>query len=161
MRYAGDSEGLTLLEIVIAVFLIAAAVAVSIPALTRGRASLNLHTAGRDVIAVMRYAREKAVTGMEEVRVVLEREKGTISLVSETGEGDRSTSLPRHVSFERFTFGREEVRQGPLLIRFLANGSAESAEILLRADNGAALIIVTDSITGVARAWRPGEERTR
>ena len=154
MKSARRCEGLTLLELVIAVFIISAAVGVSIPALTRGRSSLSLRAAGRDLVSVMRYAREKAVTNLEEVHLVLDRESHTVSFWSEGGEGKRNLALPRQVRFESFARSGEPIVEGPLIIRFLPNGSAEAAEVLLRADNGAALGVATDPITGGARVVR-------
>jgi hypothetical protein len=38
-----------------------------------------------------------------------------------------------------------------LVVRFLPNGSSDSAEVLLKSDKGSFLRIITDPITGGAR----------
>ena len=72
-------------------------------------------------------------------------------LTDELGDGARSFSLPRDVKIYRLALAGVEIAQGPLVIRFLPNGSCEDAEILLRSDTGAVLRVVTDPMTGGAR----------
>src|SRR5262245_38114851 len=76
----GPSQGFTLLELILAMLLMGLAVAVSYPTLSRGSASLELRAAGRDVLNIFRYAREKAITEGAGSRVVVERESGRITL---------------------------------------------------------------------------------
>jgi hypothetical protein len=41
--------------------------------------------------------------------------------------------------------------EGPLVVRFLPNGSAGNAEVVLISDRGSVVRVVTDPITGGAR----------
>ncbi len=150
MKRDGD-RGFTLLELLMAVLVLALVLAVSYPSLSRGSSSIRLRTTGRDVLNTLRYAREKAVTEQTGMRVTIDREKQTLILTDDLGDGRRSYALPADVKIHRISLGSEEVLEGPAAIRFLPNGSSERVELLLRSDGGSMLRIVSDPITGGAR----------
>ncbi len=152
-----EIRGFTLLEVALAVTIIAIVLGVSYPAISRGSAAFRLRATGRDIVNTMRYAREKAVTEQVEMRVVVDRENQRILLTDELGEGARAFPLPKEVRVERLVLSGEVIRQGPLVIRFLPNGSAESAEVQIVSDKGSQLKVVTDAITGGARVMLPSE----
>jgi general secretion pathway protein H len=133
------------------IVVIALAIAISFPALTRGTAALHLRAAGRDVLNVLRYAREKAITEQREIRFVAKEQGREVILTDELGEGGSSHALPRDVVVESVFAGSQEIREGPLVIRFLPNGSSTPATIVLKSDAGGYLRIITDPITGGAR----------
>ncbi len=144
-------EGFTLLELVVAVLLIALAVAVSYPSLTRGSAALQLRANGRDVLNILRYAREKAITEQKEMQVTCDPTTHRIVMSDVAGEDARARDLPEGVKLTRLVLAGEEIREGPLVIRFLPNGSSQNAELTLTSKTGASLRIVTDPVTGGAR----------
>jgi general secretion pathway protein H len=146
----GD-QGFSLLEIIIVIVVMALAMAIAYPSLSRGTASLHLRSAARHVLNTMRYAREKAITEQSELRIVAEREGQKITLTDAYGEGSRTYVLPSEIRMERLALAGQEILEGPLVVRFLPNGSAEHAEILLRSEKGGILRVVTDPITGGAR----------
>jgi prepilin-type N-terminal cleavage/methylation domain-containing protein len=145
------NQGFTLLELVIVVFVMALVLAVSYPSLSRGSAAFRLRATGRDVLNVFRYAREKAVTEQTGMQVRVDREKQELVLSDDLGDGARSYQLPHDVRIERIAQMGTEVREGPLVVRFLPNGSAEDAEVLLQSSTGSYCRIITDPITGGAR----------
>lgn len=149
-RPAHLSGGFTLLELILVLLVIGLGVAVSVPSLSRGRAALHLRAAGRDVYNVLRYARELAITEQREVRFVAAKQIRQVMITDELGEGARTYALPGDVDIHRLFLGAEEILEGPLVVRFLPNGSSEPATIILRSDRGAVLRIVTDPITGAA-----------
>jgi hypothetical protein len=73
-----------------------------------------------------------------------------VVLTDELGEGGRSHALPRDIIVDSILAGSEEINEGPLVIRFLPNGSSTPATIVLKSDAGGYLRIVTDPITGGA-----------
>ncbi len=148
------AEGFSLLELVLVVLVMGLAVAISYPSLSRGSATLRLRAAGRDVFNVLRYAREKAITEQSELRIIAEKEARQVFLTDELGEGGKSYALPSDVRIERLLLGTEEVRDGPIVIRFLPNGSSTPATIVLKSDAGGTLRIITEPITGAARILR-------
>lgn len=150
MKRNGD-QGFTLLELLIVVLVIVLALAVSFPALSRGTSAVHLRTTARDILNTFRYAREKAVTEQTGMRVAISMEKQELILTDDLGDGGRSYVLPKDVRIQRMALGGQEAMEGPLLVRFLPNGSAESVEILLESKTGSRLRVLTDPITGGAR----------
>ena len=154
------SAGFTLLELIMVIVVIALGIAISFPALSRGTSALHLRSAGRDVLNVLRYAREKAITEQREMHLVVEKQGRQVVLTDELGEGGRSHALPRDIIVDSILAGSEEINEGPLVIRFLPNGSSTPATIVLKSDAGGYLRIVTDPITGGARLLS-GQEGAR
>jgi len=140
------------------VLVIALALAVSYPSLSRGSASIHLRTAARDVLNVFRYAREKAVTEQTGMRVVVNRETQELVMSDDLGDGTRSYRMPGDVKIQRIALAGVEIMEGPLVVRFLPNGSSENAEVLLTSQSGSSLRIITDPITGGARIERGSGE---
>jgi prepilin-type N-terminal cleavage/methylation domain-containing protein len=153
------NDGFTLLELVIVVLIIALVMTVAYPSLSRGAASIHLRATGRDVLSTFRYAREKAVTEQIGMKVTVDLENQKLTLADFIGDGSRSYAMPRDVKIKRMALGGSEVTKGTMSVRFLPNGSSESAEILLRSDYGSSLRIISDPITGGARIETgPGED---
>jgi general secretion pathway protein H len=145
------NQGFTLLEILIVVLLLSLALAVTYPSISRGSTALHLRATGRDILNTFRYAREKAVTEQTGMLVAVDKEKQELILSNDLGQGSRMYRLPDDVKIQRIALGGTEVLEGPMAVRFLPNGSADGAEVLLKSDKDSFLRIVTDPITGGAR----------
>jgi prepilin-type N-terminal cleavage/methylation domain-containing protein len=145
------NHGFTLLELLIVVFLVATVLAVSIPSLSRGSGTIHLNTTGRDILNIFRYAREKAVTEQIGMRVTANRERQRLVVADDLGDGGRSYLMPQDVKIERIALGGKEVLDRSMVIRFLPNGSSDTAEILLKSDSGSSLRIISDPLAGGAR----------
>jgi general secretion pathway protein H len=143
--------GFTLLEILIIVIVMALALAIAYPSLSRGTTALHLRATGRDILNTFRYAREKAVTEQTGMKVRVDREKQALFLTDDLDNGNRAYFPPDDVKIERIAQNGAELVNGPLVIRFLPNGSSEDAEILLKSNTGAYLRIISDQVTGGAR----------
>jgi len=52
------------------------------------------------------------------------------------------------VQISRIALAGNEIVNNPMTVRFLANGSTDNAEVLLRADTGLQLRIISDPMTG-------------
>ncbi len=154
-------QGFTLLELLIVVLVIMLVLAVSYPSLSRGSASIRLRTTGRDVLNTFRYAREKAVTEQIGMKITVDREKQSLVLSNFLGDGNRSYIMPEDVKIHRVALGDAEVPEGPVIVRFLPNGSADPIEVLLKSDAGSFLRIISDPITGGARIERGAGENFR
>jgi general secretion pathway protein H len=143
-------QGFTLLELLIVVVLLAVALSLSYPSLSRGSTALHLRATGRDILSIFRYAREKAVTEQAGMVLTVDKEKQTLVLSDSYREGSRKYSLPEDVKIQSIALGEAEVLEGSLVVRFLPNGSSDIAEIVLKSDTGSLLRIVSDPITGGA-----------
>jgi len=157
VNHRSRDRGFTLLELMIVVLVMALVLAVAYPSLSRGTAAIHMRATARDILNVFRYAREKAVTEQTGMQVAVLRDKQELVLSDDLGDGSQSYALPHDVKIQRLALAGTEVVDGPLIVRFLPNGSAESAEVLLKSDNGSELRIVTDPITGGARV-QSGED---
>ena len=146
-----QDQGFTLLELLIVVVLLALVISLSYPSLSRGSTALHLRATGRDILSTFRYAKEKAVTEQTAMMLTIDREKQMLVLSDSFGEGSRKYTLPKDVKIQRMALGGTEIAQGPLVVRFLPNGSSDIAGILLRSDTGSHLRIISDPITGGAR----------
>ena len=140
-----------MLELMIVVLVIALVLAVCYPSLSRGSTAIRLRATARDILSTFRYAREKAVTEQTGMRVAVDREKQELVLTDDFGDGARRYKLPETVRIYRIMLAGNEVMEGPLVVRFLPNGSAENAEIWLKSVSGSYLRVITDPITGGAR----------
>lgn len=146
-----ESRGFTLLELVLVLLIMGLALALSYPNLSRGTASFHLRAVGRDVMNTLRFARERAITQQTDMLVVVDREKQQVTLSDALGGGPRAFSLPDDVRIQRLFLGGKEIPEGPLRIRFISNGSSETAEIVLESKTGSVLRVVTDPLTGGAK----------
>jgi general secretion pathway protein H len=157
MKKAQDS-GFTLLELIVVVLVIALTLGVAYPSLTRGSASLHLRSCSRDVLNTFRHAREKAITEQTGMIVTVDRavvvdNKTEQMLILSNSVGDviGTYTMPKDVHISRIALAGTEIVDGPMDVRFLANGSADEAEVLLRSDYGSQLKVVSDSTTGGGR----------
>src|SRR5262245_40169688 len=161
MKRFADLNGFTLIELMIVVLIIALVLSVSYPVLSRGSASLEMRSGSRDVLNSIRYAREQAITQATGARIVVERQSATLTLTDPYGEHPHTYRLPRSVQFGRLVVGGAAVDHGPMVVRFLSNGSSDAAEISLVSTNGSERRIVTDPLTGGARILDPREKDLR
>jgi prepilin-type N-terminal cleavage/methylation domain-containing protein len=153
----GD-KGFSLLELVMVLLIISLAVGLSYPSLKRGTTAFHLRATGRDVLNRLRYAREKAITEQKEMTVTIDRNNQTVAMSDASGEDRKIMTLPEDVKVVEMRSVGQEITDGPLVTRFLPNGSAEDAEIVLKADNGGEIRVIVDPITGGSRIQLPQEK---
>jgi prepilin-type N-terminal cleavage/methylation domain-containing protein len=144
-------RGFTLLELLIVILVIVLVLAVSYPSLSRGSSSVHLHTTGRDILNIFRYARERAVTEQVGMKVTADREKQRLVVADDLGDGGRFYLMPQDVKIERLALGGKEVADASMVVRFLPNGSSDTGEVLLKSEAGSFLRIISDPLTGGAR----------
>ncbi len=143
--------GFSLIELIMVILLISLALGVSYPALSRGTAAFHLRATGRDILNTLRYAREKAITEQTTMKVTVDPAAQKVILSDEVGNGSRVYNLPLDVRIQQVSLAGQELRDLPLVIRFMTNGSCEDAEIQLVSNKGGTIKIVTDPIIGGAR----------
>ncbi len=157
MKRPGNG-GFTLLELLVVVLIAATVLAVTYPALSRGSSSVHLRATGRDVLNIFRYARERAVTEQVGMRVTADRERQRLVVADDLGDGGRFYLLPQDVRIHRLVLGGRETAEESAVIRFLPNGSSDTAEVLLRSDSGSFLRVISDPLAGGARIEQgPGD----
>jgi general secretion pathway protein H len=161
MRSSRDG-GFTILELILVLVIITLVMAVAYPSLSRGSTALRLRAAGRDIMNTFRYAREKAVTEQMGMKVAVDKEKQKLILSDYLGDGARTYDMPKDVRIQRIALGGNEIAVDVgMIVRFLPNGSCDSAEVLLQNERGAWLRVVTDPMTGGARIELGSVENAR
>jgi prepilin-type N-terminal cleavage/methylation domain-containing protein len=145
------NSGFTLLEVIIVVLVMALVLAVTYPSFSRGSTSLHLRSSSRDILNAFRCARDKAVTEQTGMIVIVDKGKQMLILSDNLGGRVRTYSMPKDVQISRVALAGNEVTNGPMIVRFLTNGSTDDAEVLLTADTGKQLKVVTDPLTGGGR----------
>ena len=144
-------HGFTLLELLMVVVILALVLSLSYPSLSRGSTALHLRATGRDILSTFRYAREKAVTEQTGMMLRVDRDKQVLVLSDIFGDQSRQYTLSEDVRIQRVALGGTEILEGPLVVRFLPNGSTDGAEVLLQSNTGSLMRIISDPITGGAR----------
>jgi hypothetical protein len=85
------------------------------------------------------------------MKLIVDREKQTLLVSDQLGDGSRVYHLPDDVKIHRIVSAGGEVQEGPLIVRFRPNGSSDNAEIVLQSNTGSLISIISDPITGGAR----------
>jgi prepilin-type N-terminal cleavage/methylation domain-containing protein len=152
-----QDSGFTLLEMIVVVLVLVLAISVTYPSLMRGSSSLGLRACGRDVLNTFRLAKEQAITEQTSMIVTVDREHETLTLSNSLGDGLRTYTMPSNVQIYRMALAGNEVSDNAMSVRFLANGSADEAEVDLKADSGLQIIVITDPMTGGGRIVQPGD----
>ena len=165
-----NKKGFTLLEMLVVLVLISLVTALVAPRLTSPLGNLQLKTAVKKIAGSLRYARSLAAS--EKVNRVcdfdFENQKVTISSESEPGAGDDSGSpevgrgityvLPEGVHLKKAYAGDVAVGNGIFQVVFFANGSSSGGDIVLSSDNGRAMLIHIDFITGMVEIAKSSSE---
>lgn len=139
------------MELLLVMLLLALVAAVSYTSLLRGSSSLHLRTSSRDVLNTFRYARERAVSEQTGMIVTVDVDNQALTLSNNLGDDPKTLALPSDVKINRIALSGEEVTDSSMTVRFLPNGSADEAEVLLQSESGLQLDIITDPLTGGAR----------
>jgi len=151
-RQSSGENGFTLLELIIVLVIMALVLGIGYPSMSRGTSILNLQTAGRDVLNVFRFARERAVSEQTSMLLIIDRGEGKIALANILGEPVRAYTLPSGVNIQRMERAGIEVHDKIMSVRFAPNGNLENVRIRLVSGNGSRRMqIVSDPLGGGAR----------
>ncbi len=150
-----------MIELLVVLVLISLITALTAPRLAGPLGNLQLKTAAKKIAASLRYARSLAA-GEKINRVCVfdfENQKLTINADAEPGAGEaadvpkevRGTTyvLPKGVSLKQSVAGDTVVDSGLFQVVFFANGGSSGGDIVISGDNGRALLIHIDFITGM------------
>ncbi len=150
---ARSNQGFSLLELMVILMVVALAVGIVMPSFSRGLRTLELQTAGRDLITHMRHARSQAIARQKVFRIVLVQEEDegvpdSYIFADEFEQEIKKVFLPEGVSVET------EEQEFPVRISFYANGRSSGALFTLRRETGRPMRIRVDPITGFPRVLK-------
>lgn len=140
--------GFTIIEMLIVLTIIGLAMAVT-PAILAGLDNNRLRASALDLVALMREARGEATQAEAATEMRLDLDRRTFSFST----GKAVEPLPAVIDSVEVTPADLVNRDGIARIRFLADGSATPARIVLRRGDLSSTIVV-NGLTG--RVWRDG-----
>jgi general secretion pathway protein H len=136
-----DARGVTLLELVVVLAVLATVTALAIPSIRRGSEGLQLRAGARRMASLLREARQQAVTHRRPTRVALEEShRGATLAWDGAAEPLRRVELP-----ERF---RVSAADGGETLTFSPRGLVRNARWIVEAPGGRQLVIEVHGVTG-------------
>jgi general secretion pathway protein H len=121
------SRGVTLLELLIVLSIMAIVAAIAMPMFSGGVSTGELKGAARQVAAGLRLARSEALATRKETRVVIDLERRTFRAEPEL----REHALPREIELKLFTAQSDLVSDRLGAIRFFPDGGSNGGRVTL------------------------------
>ena len=121
------SRGVTLLELLIVLSIMAVVAAMVVPMFGSGVSTSELKGAARQVAAGLRLARSEALATRRETSVVLDLERRTFQIE----RAPREQALPREIEFKLFTAQSDLVNEKVGAIRFFPDGGSNGGRVTL------------------------------
>ena len=123
------AAGVTLLELLIVLMIIAFVTAIVVPTLGGGVSTADLKSATREVASGLRYARDQAIAKRTESLLVIDLDARTFSLPPDA----HLNKLPEKLDLKLFTAQRDLVSEKVGAIRFFPDGGSNGGRITLAA----------------------------
>jgi general secretion pathway protein H len=144
---AAVAPGFTLIELVLVLFLIALAAAVTGPVIGRTTEGMRMRAEVAGFSATLRHAREQAVATQRPHRVEVSPADHRLSVIADEDDVRLTRSLPPQLTIEA---------SSPLapVVRFAPHGVSNGGDFPLRSGTTAFLVSV-DPLTGRVRVSRP------
>jgi general secretion pathway protein H len=121
------ARGVTLLELLIVLSIMAVMAALVMPIFGSGVSTAELKGAAREVAAGLRLARSEALATRKETRVVLDLEQRSFAVERDA----RSHTLPRQIELKLFTAQSDLVSDKVGAIRFFPDGGSNGGRVTL------------------------------
>lgn len=161
------SAGVTLLEMLVVVSLIALMVGITFPSITAGMDSLRLRSAASEVVSMFNSALTRADRLQDAVELNISPQRRSIASRAIRTNVTRQIDLPQgihiaHVYPEDLRWAVDD--SGALVDRLFIvypNGAVPRIVIDLANDRGAHRIVMLDPITGVARERTTADPETQ
>ena len=141
------SEGFTLVELIVVLAILAGLAALVAPSFSRTVASARVRTAASDVRSTFARARALAVASARERSAVFDLSRGEFGV-----DNEAARLLPDTIRIEAVLPGGDRQDRGNVRFRFFPDGGGEAAEISVTAQDGGALRVTVDPLTGLAEA---------
>ncbi len=159
-----SSEGFTLLEILVVLFLLAGVVVVVLPRIIF---SESLDSTGRKFIGALHTLQGLAATGQKPIKLYLDIDRGTYWAKVIDGKEEKppldanwkaTRTLPDSIRFTEVAIGQDKREFGLGEISFFPNGRIDPVTVHFKDQSNNLLALSVDSLTG---AIRTSDERTR
>jgi general secretion pathway protein H len=141
VRRPHGASGLTLLELVVVLAVLATITALALPSIRRGSQNLQLRAGAGRVASLLREARLQAVTHRRATRVALESShRGAALAWDGSNETLRRVELPERFRLATVTGGES--------LTFSPRGLGRDAQWLVEGPSGRKLVVEVHGITG-------------
>ena len=141
------SKGFTLVELIVVLMILAAVAALVTPSFSRTVESARLRSAASDVRATLARGRALAVAAARERTVAFDLSRGEFGV-----DNEAVRRLPETIRLGAALPGEERRERGSVRVRFFPDGSGEEAEITVTTQDGGALRVTVDPLTGLSEA---------
>jgi len=123
----GNARGVTLLEMLVVLSIMAVIAAIVVPVFTGGVSGSELKGATREVAAGLRLARSEALATRKETRVMLDLENRSFQVERDP----RTHALPKQIELKLFTAQSDLVSDKVGAIRFFPDGGSNGGRVTL------------------------------
>jgi general secretion pathway protein H len=123
------ATGVTLIEILVVLSIMAVVAAMAVPMLSGGVSGSELKGAAREVAAGLRFARSDAVATRQETRLVFDLEQHTFRIDRDA----RVHSLPKKAELKLFTAQSDIADEKTGAIRFYPDGGSTGGRLTIAA----------------------------
>jgi prepilin-type N-terminal cleavage/methylation domain-containing protein len=156
-RARWSPEGFTLIEMIIVLFLLAAALAIVIPRIVVGA---DLSAAGRKFIEAIRSLQGLAAAVQKPVRLYLDLDQGTYWAMVLEGKEEKAPldaawaaprTLPASIRFTDIAMGQTKRVSGRIDLSFFPSGRIDPVVVHLADGNNNVLAIAVEPVTGEIR----------
>ena len=153
MRRTIPTRGFSLLEVLVVIMIIGMMSAIIVPSMGRTLVGMHLKTGARDVMNVLRIARETAIKEQAVTMVRVDFVKHVFKVTDEFGEARHEYELHKDVEIEAVRIeGTAVLKQEVVDIYFYPEGYATGAEVVLRTPQTENRVTLrTDSVTGTVQ----------
>ena len=128
-RARPPARGVTLLELLIVLSIMAILAAMVVPIFGGGVSTGELKGATREIAAGLRFARSEALATRQETRVVLDLEQRSFQVERDA----RTHTLPKQIEIKLFTAQSDLVSEKIGAIRFFPDGGSNGGRVTLAA----------------------------
>lgn len=147
----GHRSGMTLIEVIIVMSLIAVALTVTSPSLSRFLGGRSLENEARRLLGLTRYAQNQAISMGETLQIDIALEKGSYTLTPQSMYAPESIEEMTYQLAEDITFDSDEMNgddEESVTITFHPDGTIEGEDIVLITARGERIITLTRTEIG-------------
>ena len=152
-----SSGGFTLLEMLIALFLLGGVLAVVLPRISFEE---DLRSTGRKLVGLLRTFQGQAATTQTPLKLYLDLDQGLYWMMMIEGKEERlpldpawktPRTLPESIRLTEISIGQDKRVGGRAAVTFFPNGRIEPVTMYLMDNNNNLLGVAVDSLTGAIR----------
>ena len=141
------TKGFTFVELIVVLAILAGLAALVAPSFSRTVASARLRTAASDVRSTFARTRALAVATARERSAVFDLSRGEFGV-----DNEAVRVLPETIRLGAVLPGGDPLDRGSVRVRFFPDGGGEEVEISVTAEDGGALRVTVDPLTGLSVA---------